>query len=78
MRNGDELVEKRKWTPDEISEYRKTHSSMFYFNREDANLIVPKSYGVGRTFNWANPVSWIIILALAGFIAARYYFIHSK
>ncbi|NCB51332.1 MAG: hypothetical protein EOM54_05560 [Clostridia bacterium] len=61
-------MEKRKWTNKEIEEFRKEHGIGFYFNKEDSNLFVPKSYGFGRTLNWANPVSWIFALAIAGFI----------
>lgn len=59
---------RRKWTKEEIEEYRKEHGEIFYFNREDSNLLVPKVYGIGRTLNWANPISWILILALICFV----------
>jgi hypothetical protein len=29
-------MEKRKWTKEEIEEYRKTHGAFFYFNKEDS------------------------------------------
>jgi len=56
---------KRKWSFEEIDEYRKDHRSIFYFNKEDSNLVVPKAIGYGRTFNWANPFSWLIMFAVA-------------
>ncbi len=55
---------KRKWTDAEIEEFRKEHGSVFYFNKEDSNIFVPKAYGFGRTLNWANPAAWIIALAV--------------
>ena len=65
---------KRKWTNAEIEEYRKEHGVGFYFNPEDSNLLVPKCYGFGRTLNWANPVAWIIALAIVGFIVWTVFF----
>ena len=50
---------KHKYTPEEVAEWRKTHGSFFYFNRDDTNIMVPKPYGFGRTSNWAHPVSWV-------------------
>lgn len=64
-------MSKRKWTDAEVMEYRKTHKTFFYFNREDANLSVPKKYGYGRTMNFANPIAWILLAALVGFIVYR-------
>ena len=61
----------RKWTYEEIEEYRKEHGSFFYFNREDSNFLVPKAFGIGRTINWANPISWVFILLIAGYIIFR-------
>lgn len=64
-------MKKRKWTKEEIGEYKKIHGAFFYRNKEDSNLLIPKPYGIGWTFNWANPISWIIILAIAGFLVLR-------
>lgn len=61
-------MEKRKWTRLEIEAFRKSHGNGFYFNKEDSNLLVPKSYGIGRTFNWANPISWVVMAVLIGLI----------
>lgn len=61
---------KRKWTNEEVEEYRKIHGA-FYYNNEDSNIFVPKAYGIGFTFNWGNPVSKICILALVIFIIIR-------
>lgn len=64
-------MEKRKWSEQEIKEYRRTHGSVFYCNRDDANLFVRKAYGIGFTFNWANPVGWILLAALILLIVLR-------
>ncbi len=64
-------MEKHKWTRAEIDAYRKERGSGFYFNREDRNLFVPKAYSFGRTLNWANPISWVFLAALAAFLVWR-------
>ncbi len=59
---------KRRWTIEEINQYRKTRGGVFYYNKEDSNFLVPKAYGFGWTVNWANPLSWVFILAIIGVI----------
>lgn len=65
---------KRKWTTEEIEEYRKINGTFFYRNKEDSNFLVPKAYGIGRTINWANPISWVFILIILGYIIFRLFF----
>lgn len=59
---------RRKWSKEEISEYRRSHSNVFYFNRGDSNIIVSKAYGGGFTLNWSHPVSWLIVIAIIAFL----------
>ncbi len=59
---------RRKWTKQEIEVYRKINGVFFYYNKEDSNFLVPKVYGMGMTFNWANPISWFFVLTIIGFI----------
>lgn len=35
---------------------------IFYFNPEDENLIVPKSFGWGWTLNFAKPLAYVLLL----------------
>ena len=65
---------RRKWTKEEIEDYRKMRGAFFYCNKEDSNFLVPKAYGVGWTFNWANPISLIFALFLIGVIIFRMFF----
>lgn len=65
---------RRKWTHEEIEDYRKTHGAFFYCNKADSNFLVPKAYGIGRTLNWANPISWVFILIILGVIVCRRFF----
>jgi uncharacterized membrane protein len=65
---------RRKWTKEEIEEYRKVQGAFFYYNKEDSNFLVPKAFGIGRTVNWANPISWVFALAIIGFIVLRSFF----
>lgn len=38
---------KRKWTRQEVEDWRKKHNSWFYCNKEDANIFVRKRcYGI--------------------------------
>ena len=59
------VVVKRRWTRREVDEYRRVHGS-FYFNKMDANIIVPPydyDYGSGYILNYAHPICWIILCA---------------
>lgn len=64
-------MNKRKWTKEEIEEYRRIHGALFYCNKEDSNFLIPKAYGIGLTVNWANPITWIFILAIILLIVVR-------
>ncbi|HYQ56685.1 MAG TPA: DUF5808 domain-containing protein [Draconibacterium sp.] len=37
---------------------------VFYFNRKDPRLSVPKINGLGWTFNFASIYSWLLIAAI--------------
>ncbi len=65
---------KHKYTPEEIAEWRKTHSKFFYFNKDDSNYMVPKPYGFGRTLNWAHPVSWLFVAAIIALLVYALFF----
>lgn len=42
---------------------------ILYFNREDSRVIVPKRVpGLGWTLNFANPYTYIIIIAIVSII----------
>lgn len=47
---------------------------IFYFNRDDPSIFVPKRFGSGWTLNCGRPVAWATIglfaLAMAGFVIA--------
>lgn len=58
-------MEKHRWSKEEIAEYREKRGSYgFYCNRQDTNVFVPKSFGMGFTVNWANPWGWAVIAAI--------------
>ena len=48
-------------------------AGIFYWNKDDASLILPKRFGVGWTMNWARPAAWLIVggftLASIAFVA---------
>jgi hypothetical protein len=37
---------------------------LLYMNPEDPRLVVPKSWGVGWTFNFAKPIAWVLLAVL--------------
>lgn len=47
---------------------------IFYFNPNDPAFVLPERFGVGWTFNYARPVTWVImvggLLVTVGFMAA--------
>jgi uncharacterized membrane protein len=49
---------------------------VFYFNRKDPRLIVPKYYSaLGWTLNFASPYSYILIISIALIIIGSKYFL---
>lgn len=48
---------------------------VFYINRKDPRLTVPKLSGLGWTFNFASPYSWLLIIAVILIIIASQYFL---
>ncbi len=58
-------MEKRKYTNFEVKQYMDENKQhIFYRNKEDTRVIVPKYFGGGWTFNFARPISWVILAAL--------------
>ena len=39
-------------------------AGLFYYNPDDAALLVPKRSGMGYTFNMARPAAWILMVAI--------------
>lgn len=37
---------------------------VFYFNREDPSVVVPKRFGIGWTINCARPAAWLLVAAI--------------
>ena len=66
---------KRKWSFEEVEDYRRTRNqSLFYYNPDDGNFLVPKTNGLGLTNNWAHPASGIIIFAVLAFAVYHAFF----
>jgi uncharacterized membrane protein len=59
---------KRKWSNEEVYEYRNAKGSIFYYNVEDSNFIISRKLGIGWSFNWASPFSWITTLTIVAFV----------
>jgi uncharacterized membrane protein len=48
---------------------RHWKGGLFYVNRDDPALLVEKRFGIGYTFNFGNPRSWLGLIAVAVLIA---------
>lgn len=46
------------------------YGGVFYANREDPAVVVPKRFGIGWTLNLGRPVSWLIVVGLVGVCVA--------
>jgi uncharacterized membrane protein len=58
------LVIERQRPPDE------GWKAIFYSNRDDPALFVPKRFGIGYTLNFANPWSWAVLVLISAMVAA--------
>lgn len=73
--SGSRLVKRLEENGDMIADNDEHwKAGIFYWNKDDASLILPKRFGVGWTMNWARPAAWLIIggftLASIAFVAA--------
>ena len=72
--SGSRLVKRLDASGDIIADNDEHwKAGIFYFNKDDASLILPKRFGVGWTMNWARPAAWLIVggftLASIAFVA---------
>ncbi|TQR20452.1 DUF1648 domain-containing protein [Psychrobacillus vulpis] len=44
-----------------VDDDRYWKGGMFYINKDDPSILVEKRFGVGWTFNFARPISWILL-----------------
>lgn len=49
---------------------RKWVWGIFYYNREDPSILIGRRFGVGWTFNFGNPRSWIVVGLIATIVIA--------
>lgn len=73
--SGSRLVKRLEENGDIIADNDEHwKAGIFYWNKDDASLILPKRFGVGWTMNWARPAAWLIVggftLASIAFVAA--------
>ncbi len=65
-------MEKRKWTPEEVTQWQNAHPGSFYKNEEDKNLFVKKRGSAAWTLNLANPLAWVLIAGLNALVALAF------
>lgn len=73
--SGSRLVKRLEENGDIIADNDEHwKAGIFYWNKGDASLILPKRFGVGWTMNWARPAAWVIVggitLVSIAFVAA--------
>ena len=73
--SGSRLVKRLEESGDIIADNDEHwKAGIFYWNKGDASLILPKRFGVGWTMNWARPAAWLIVggftLVSIAFVAA--------
>ena len=68
LRKFMEPVEPVEPTPNECWK-----AGLIYYNPDDAALFVQKRFGLGYTFNFANPWSWILLLGLGLVVASAFF-----
>lgn len=54
-------TEPGKGSADELQHWKW---GLFYYNKKDPSLFVDKKVGVGLTFNFARPLSWVILMVM--------------
>ena len=61
---------KRRFTKEEVRQWREEHRGFGYFNKEDRNIFVSREFGIGWSPNWANPLCYLVIAVLIGIVIA--------
>lgn len=60
--SGSRLVKRLEENGDIIADNDEHwKAGIFYWNKDDASLFLPKRFGVGWTMNWARPATWVIV-----------------
>jgi uncharacterized membrane protein len=60
-----------------MSKNQGNWKGIFYFNRKDPRLIVPKLYpSLGWTLNFASPYTYLLVVAIVLIILASKYLIN--
>ena len=68
---------RHRYTNEEVEKWKQDNKKVMYANPDDSRIFVRRSYGFGLSPNWANPVSWIIIVVIvAAIIGLRFLLPH--
>jgi uncharacterized membrane protein len=71
LRRGDVGKDTGEITPEAC-----WHGDQFYSNPNDPSLFVEKRFGLGVTFNFGNPYSWVVLAAMLLFMIAVVFLAH--
>lgn len=68
--------------PDAIDDDQHWKAGLFYVNRDDPSLVVPRRFGLGWTLNFGRPggvvITILLFLVLAGVVTATLLVAHSR
>ena len=60
--SGSRLIKRLEESSDIIADNDEHwKAGIFYWNKDDASLVLPKRFVVGWTMNWACPATWVIV-----------------
>jgi len=70
---------RHRYTNEEIEKWREERKKLMYANPDDSRIMVPKASGFGITFNWANPMSWVVfVLIIAAILVIRWLIVMNR
>jgi uncharacterized membrane protein len=69
LRRGGLILSSPSTEPYDSTPDSGWHAGIFYFNKADAAVIVPKRFGLGWTLNFARPTAWFYIGGLVAFLS---------
>jgi len=69
LRRGGLILNSPSTEPYDSTPDSGWHAGIFYFNKSDAAVIVPKRYGLGWTLNFARTTAWLYIGGVVAFLA---------
>ena len=61
---------KRRYTNEEVEQWRRDHKKALYSNPDDSRLWVRKASGFGYIPNMGNPLAWVMVIVIIAVIVS--------